>query len=93
MPLSFTRTLRLKVRSDVCAWLKRKWMSGFDLRNLTAGATEVFDNIGADTIQSGWIPFRAASLKRKGVCLRFAGKCVRVFERERLEGVKWRAAA
>jgi putative transposase len=37
----------------------------------------------------GWIPFKAASLKRKGVCLRFAGKCVRVFERERLEGVTW----
>ena len=41
MPLSFTRT-------D----LKRKIMSGFDLCNLTAGATECFDKIGADTIQS-----------------------------------------
>src|ERR1700728_692186 len=98
--------------------LKRKYMSGFDLGNLTAGATQYFDKIGAETIQSvcnhyaqkrqaarrlrlrwrvsrgarrslGWIPFKAASLKRKGVCLRFAGKCVRVFERERLEGVKW----
>jgi putative transposase len=37
----------------------------------------------------GWIPFKAASLKRKGVCLRFAGKCFRVFATERLEGVKW----
>jgi putative transposase len=37
----------------------------------------------------GWIPFKAANLKRKGVCLRFAGKCFRVFEKERLEGVKW----
>jgi putative transposase len=37
----------------------------------------------------GWIPFKAASIKRKGVCLRFAGKCFRVFESERLEGVKW----
>jgi putative transposase len=93
-------------------------MSGFDLCNLTAGATEYFDKIGADTIQSvcthyvqkrwaarrvklrwrvssgarrslGWVPFKAASIKRKGVCLRFAGKCVRVFERERLEGVQW----
>jgi putative transposase len=147
MPLSFTRTLRLKIRSEAYAWLnaaaaevnqvfnycnetslkaaartdnKRKWMSGFDLCNLTAGATEYFDKIGADTIQSvcthyaqkrraagrlklrwrvssgvrrslGWIPFKAASLKRKGVCLHFAGKCVRVFERERLEGVQWRA--
>jgi hypothetical protein len=32
--------------------LKRKWMSGFDLCNLTAGATKYFDKIGADTIQS-----------------------------------------
>jgi putative transposase len=147
MPLSFTRTLRLKVRREAYAWLdaaaievnevfnycnetslkaatrtdsKRKWMSGFDLCNLTAGATQYFDRIGADTIQSicthyvqkrqtarrlklrwrvsrgarrslGWIPFKAASLKRKGVCLRFAGKCFRVFERERLEGVTWQA--
>jgi IS605 OrfB family transposase len=37
----------------------------------------------------GWIPFKAASLKRKGVCLGFAGKSFRVFETERLEGVKW----
>src|SRR6202158_1454204 len=99
---------------------KRKWLSGFDLCYLTAGATRYFDKIGADTIQSvcthyaqkrqaakrlklrwrvsggarrslGWIPFKAASLKRKGVCLRFAGKCVRVFEMKRLEGVKWQA--
>jgi len=145
MPLSFTRTLRLKVRSEAHAWLnaaaievnvvfnycnetsykaatrtdhKRQWLSGFDLCNLTAGATQYFDKIGADSIQSvcthyaqkrqaakrlklrwrvsggarrslGWIPFKALSLKRQGVCLRFAGKCVRVFERERLQGVKW----
>ncbi len=145
MPLSFTRTLRLKVRSEAYAWLnaaaievnevfnycnetslkaatrtdtKRQWLSGFDLCYLTAGATQYFDKIGADTIQSvcthyaqkrqaakrpklrwrvsrgarrslGWIPFKALSLKRQGGCVRFAGKCVRVFERERLEGVKW----
>jgi putative transposase len=100
--------------------LKRKWMSGFDLCNLTAGATRYFDKIGADTIQSicthyaqkrqaahrlmlrwrvsagsrrslGWVPFKAANLKRSGVCLRFAGKCFRVFEHERLDGVKWQA--
>jgi putative transposase len=145
MPLSFTRTLRLKVRTESYAWLnaaaievnvvfnycnetslkaatradtKRMWMSGFDLCGLTAGASRYYDKIGADTIQSicnhyaqkrqaarrlklrwrasrgarrslGWIPFKAASLKRKGVCLRFAGKCFRVFETERLEGIKW----
>jgi hypothetical protein len=145
MTLSFTRTLRLKVRREAYAWLnaaavevnevynycnepsynaatrtdiKRKWLTGFDLCYLTVGATQYFDKIGADTIQSvcihyaqkrgaarrvklrwrvsrgvrrslGWIPFKAASLKRKGVCLRFAGKYFRVFEKERLEGVKW----
>jgi len=97
---------------------KRKWLSGFDLCNLTAGATEYFDHIGADTIQRlcteyaqkrsavrrlklrwrvsrgarrslGWVPFKAASLKRKGSSLRFCGKSFRVFERERLEGLKW----
>lgn len=36
--------------------LKRKWMSGFDLCRLTAGATEYFDKIGADSIQSMLIP-------------------------------------
>jgi hypothetical protein len=147
MPLSFTRTLRLKVRREAYAWLnaaaievnevfnycnetsykaatrtdtKRKWLSGFDLCNLTAGATQYFEKIGAHTIQVicnhyaqkrraarrlklrwrvsrgsrrslGWIPFKAASLKRKGVCLRFAGKCFRVFERERLDGITWQA--
>jgi len=145
MPLSFTRTLRLKVRRETYEWLnaaavevnqvfnycnetsfkaatrtdiKRKWMSGFDLCSLTAGASPYFDKIGADTIQSicvhyaqkrraarrlklrwrvsrgarrslGWVPFKAASLKRRGICLRFAGKSFRVFERERLVGVKW----
>lgn len=28
-----------------------KWMSGFDLNNLSAGASEYFEHIGADTIQ------------------------------------------
>jgi len=98
---------------------KRKWLSGYDLCNFTAGATECFQHIGADTIQRicmeyaqkrvaarrlklrwrvsrgarrslGWIPFKAASLKRKGTALRFCGKTFRVFERERLEGVSWK---
>jgi putative transposase len=96
-----------------------KFLSGFDLCNLSAGATEFFERIGADTIQRicveyaakrraarrvklrwrvsrgarrslGWVPFKAASLKRRGVALRFCGKAFRVFERERLEDVKWR---
>jgi putative transposase len=97
---------------------KRKWLSGFDLCALTAGATQYFTRIGADTIQRicveyaqkrvaakrrrlrwrvsrgarrslGWVPFKAASLKRKGRALRFCGKTFRVFEAERLEGVQW----
>jgi putative transposase len=146
--VSFTRTLRLKVKCESYAWLDAaateanqvfnwcnatsidaadrnrrsttKWLSGFDLCNLSAGATELFDHIGSDTIQRicceyaqkrkeakrvklrwrvsrgarrslGWIPFKAASLKRRGVCLRFAGKTFRVFEATALEGVKWQA--
>src|SRR5262249_43725372 len=91
---------------------------GFDLCALTAGASEHFERIGADTIQRvcveyaqkraaakrcklrwrvsrgarrslGWVPFKAASLKRKGRALRFCGKTFRVFESERLNGVQW----
>jgi IS605 OrfB family transposase len=107
-------SLKAATRTD----LKRKWMSGFDLCYLTAGATEFYERIGADTIQSicvhyaqkrraakkvklrwrvsrgarkslGWIPFKAANLKRKGSALRFAGKTFRVFEAGKLDGVKW----
>jgi putative transposase len=146
MLLPFTRTLKLKVRSEVYGWLsaaagevnqtwnycnetswlaatrtdlKRKWLSGFDLCTLTSGAARYFERIGADTIQRvcteyaqkrvaakrrklrwrisrgarrslGWIPFKAASLKRRGKVLRFCGKTFRVFEAHRLGGVKWR---
>jgi putative transposase len=98
--------------------LKRKWLSGFDLCSLTAGAAQYFERIGADTIQRvcveyaqkrvaakryklrwrvsrgtrrslGWVPFKAASLKRKGRAVRFCGKTFRVFEAERLKDVKW----
>lgn len=96
-----------------------KWLSGFDLCSLSAGASEHFEHIGADTIQRinveyaakrkaakkvrlnwrksggarrslGWVPFKAASIKRKGAGLRFCGKSIRVFERELLDGVKWK---
>ena len=99
--------------------LKRKWLSGFDLCNLTSGAARYFERIGADTIQRvcteyaqkrstakrrklrwrvsrgarrslGWIPMKAASLKRRGKALRFCGKTLRVFESHRLEGIKWK---
>jgi IS605 OrfB family transposase len=100
--------------------LKRKWLTGFDLCSLTAGASQYFEKIGADTIQSvcvhyaqkrntakkpklrwrvsrgrrrslGWIPLKPKTIKRQGRAVRFAGKCIRVFEPERLEGVKWRS--
>lgn len=38
----------------------------------------------------GWVPFKAASIKRKGNSLRFCGKSFRVFEAHLLDGVKWR---
>ncbi|HWS62591.1 MAG TPA: transposase [Steroidobacteraceae bacterium] len=96
-----------------------QWLSGFDLNNLSAGATEYFEHIGSGTIQRvnaefalrrrqfkkvklrwrasrgakrslGWIPFKALQLKRKGKSLRFAGKAIRVFERELLDGAQWK---
>ena len=39
----------------------------------------------------GWVPFKAVQLRRKGRSLRFAGKAFRVFERDLLEGVKWKS--
>lgn len=38
----------------------------------------------------GWVPFKAASIKRKGAGLRFCGKSIRIFERELLDEVQWR---
>jgi IS605 OrfB family transposase len=96
-----------------------KWLSGFDLCNLSSGATEFMDHIGADTIQRvnmeyaakrrqfrkarlrwrvsrgakrslGWVPFKAASLRRKGKALRFCGKAFRVFDREYLADHRFR---
>src|SRR6202030_3405511 len=80
-----------------------KWLSKSELCSLSAGATEEFEHIGADTIQRicyeyvtrraqfkkaklrwrvssgarrslGWIPFKAASLRRHGKHVRFCGK-------------------
>lgn len=97
----------------------RKWLGGFDLNNLSSGASSHFQRIGAHTIQRicceyaakrkqakklklrwrasfgsrrslGWVPFKSASIKRKGNALRFCGKTFRVFEHGCLEGVKWK---
>jgi hypothetical protein len=83
-----------------------RWLSGFDLCRLTAGATDYFEHIGADTIQRvcveyarkrraaklirlrwrksqgarrslGWVPFKAASLRRHGRYLHFCGNAIR----------------
>ena len=90
-----------------------RWLTGFDLDKLSAGASTYFERIGADTIQRvnheyaqkrqqfrkyklrwrvssgarrslGWVPLKAASLKRRGNALRFCGKTFRVFDREYL---------
>ena len=37
----------------------------------------------------GWIPLKAANLKRQGKALRFCGKTFRLFEAHRLQGIKW----
>jgi putative transposase len=97
-----------------------RWLSGFDLDKLTAGAAKHFERIGSDTIQRvnaefatrrkqfkkaklrwrvshgakrslGWIPFKAAQLKRKGKSLRFSGKAFRVFEQALLDGAAWKS--
>jgi putative transposase len=91
---------------------KGRWLTGFDLCNLSAGATEYFEHIGADTIQRiatefatrrsqfkkvrlrwrvsfgsrrslGWVPFKAASIRRSGRYLRFCSKTIRIFESQR----------
>jgi putative transposase len=98
---------------------RSKFFSGFDLCNLSAGATDCFEHIGADTIQQicteyaakrsqfrkvklrwrvsagsrrslGWVPFKAASLRRRGKYLRFCGKTIRFFEAKRFALIsKW----
>lgn len=96
-----------------------KFLSGFELNNLSAGASKYFERINAETIQRinceyatkrrtakrirlrwrvsrgprrslGWIPFRAASVKRKGTAILFCGKTFRIFDREYLADHKFR---
>jgi IS605 OrfB family transposase len=37
----------------------------------------------------GWVPFKAANLKRQGKAMRFCGKSFRLFEADRLDAVRW----
>jgi putative transposase len=39
----------------------------------------------------GWVPLKAVQLKRRGKCLRFCGKSIRVFERHLLDGKTWKS--
>lgn len=99
--------------------IKRKWMSGFDLCNLSTGGAEYFERIKSQTIQRvcceyaakrqqfrklklrfrasggskralGWIPFKSSCIRKRGKALRFCGKAFRVFDSDKLEGVKWK---
>jgi putative transposase len=38
----------------------------------------------------GWVPFKGVTIKRTRTGVRFCGKNFRIFERERLTGIKWR---
>ena len=39
----------------------------------------------------GWVPWKVEQLKRRGKCLRFCGKAIRVFEQGLLEGKTWKS--
>jgi putative transposase len=49
----------------------RRWLSGFDLNNLTSGATKYFERIGADTIQRVNSQYAARRREAKKAKLRF----------------------
>ena len=105
--------------ADRCRRSQPRFLSGYDLDKLSAGACAHFEHIGSDTIQRvnheyasrrraakrvrlrwrrsrtpqrslGWVPLKAASLKRKSTAVRFCGKTFRVFESQRLAQAKWR---
>ncbi len=61
---NYCNEIRLKsaTRTDT----KRRWLSGFDLCNLTAGASPYFDKIGADAIQSICTPTPRSARPRVG---------------------------
>ena len=48
-----------------------KWLSGFDLCNLTSGATQCFARVGADTIQRACTEFAAKRVQFKKAKLRW----------------------
>lgn len=81
MAHSVLLTVRLKVRGESYGWRNAAAARHLKLRwRVSRGARRSL----------GWIPFKAASLKRKGRAVRFCGKTFRVFEPGRLEGMKWK---
>jgi putative transposase len=60
----------------------------------SAGSPNEFVCVGAGAgvlgALSGWVPFKAANLTRKGKSVRSCSKTFRVFEPKRLKGVKWK---
>jgi hypothetical protein len=61
-------SLKAATRTDI----KRKWLTGFDPQ--AARRLKLRWRVSRGARRSlGWIPFTATGLKRKGVCLRFAG--------------------
>jgi putative transposase len=83
----------------------RNYLGAFDLDKLTAGSSQYFERIGSETIQRVNAEYatrrtqaRRSKLRwrksfgsnRKGNSMRFSGRSIRVFERERLEGVSWK---
>ena len=101
MTTTFTKTLRIKVKPNSWAWLKRaavevnqvwnwanetsakaarpftgppKWLTAFDLNNLSAGATKEFECIGADTVQRVNAEFATRRRQFKRTKLRFRWK-------------------
>lgn len=68
----------------VCVEYARKLNAIFPKRHLSWRAS------GGAKRALGWAPFKGVDIRRKGVGVRFCGKFFRVFEAERLDGVKFR---
>ena len=76
-----------RIGSDTIQCVNREYAA----KRRAAGRTRLRWRVSRGARRSlGWVPFKAASLKRRGKAVRFCGKSFRIFEPERLQGVKWR---
>src|SRR5437016_12251598 len=76
-----------RIGSDTIQCVNREYAA----KRRAAGRTRLRWRVSRGARRSlGWVPFKAASLKRRGQAVRFCGKSFRLFEPERLQGVKWR---